>query len=297
MEAMVCALAHLRGFSWANTALKLPFSRLNQNKMVSPTDQEWLKKCQPESLPVLPFDRYIYMLEHHVVKKALQPGELGYDGYQPEISTIAQRDENELHTLELVRQYTDIPVPKLIYQASGQAAVIPKCACLYTAMVANQPRFNIFERIPGITIFEGPVWDTINPRQQEGLKLQVQGYIRQLAKIPNDMGGVRSLSTSGEIIHTQLPFRGPFKSTADFLHTYKDVDAPLIHQISPFSSPVLSHMDWDLSNIVLHPDLDGVAGVIYWERAAFFPEGGGSVHRMCHQWRGWETLFDGIQFE
>lgn len=55
-------------------------------------------------------------------------------------------------------------------------------------------------------------------------------------------------------------------------------------------------MDWDLSNIVLHPNLDAVAGVIDWERAAFFPEGGGSIHRMCHQWRGWETLFDGIQF-
>lgn len=89
------------------------------NKMVSRTDQEWLKECQPECLPIAPFDRYIYMLENHVVKKGLQPGELGYDGYQPEISTIAQRDENELRTLELVRQYTNIPVPKLVYQGNG----------------------------------------------------------------------------------------------------------------------------------------------------------------------------------
>lgn len=159
-----------------------------------------------------------------------------------------------------------------------------------------EPRFNIFERIPGISIFEGRVWDTISPRQQEGIKLQVQDYIKQLAKIPNEIGGIRSLSTSGEIIHTQLPLPGSFKSTADILHSYKDVDAPFIRQISPSSSPVLSHMDWELSNIVLQPNLDGVAGVIDWERAAFFPESGGSVHRMCHQWRGWETLFDGIQF-
>lgn len=47
------------------------------------------------------------------------------------------------------------------------------------------------------------------------------------------------------------------------------MDVPLIHQISPSSLPVMSHMDWDLSNIVLHPNLDGVAGVIDWERAGF----------------------------
>lgn len=80
-----------------------------------PTYKEWLEKRQPEALPVPPFDRYIY----DVVKKGLQPGELGYDGYQPGTGTIAQRDENESHTLELVRQYTNIPVPKLIHQGNG----------------------------------------------------------------------------------------------------------------------------------------------------------------------------------
>lgn len=68
--------------------------------MVLPTDKEWLEKCQPEALPVPPFDRYIYVVEDDVVKKGLQPGELGYDGYQPGTGTIAQRDENESHTLE-----------------------------------------------------------------------------------------------------------------------------------------------------------------------------------------------------
>lgn len=89
------------------------------NNMSCSSDKEWLDKCQPEALPVPPFDRYIYMLEGYVVKKALQPGELGYDGYEPEISTIALRDENELHALELIRQYTNIPVPKLVYQGDG----------------------------------------------------------------------------------------------------------------------------------------------------------------------------------
>lgn len=89
------------------------------NMTYSP-DKAWLEKCHPEHLPVPPFDRYVYMLEGHVVKKSLRPGESGFDGYQPDISTIAQRDENEIRTLETVRQYTNIPVPKLIYQGDGQ---------------------------------------------------------------------------------------------------------------------------------------------------------------------------------
>lgn len=167
---------------------------------------------------------------------------------------------------------------------------------VWLGSVTNANRFNVFERIPGVTIFEGPVWDKIPTRQQEGIKLQVQDYIKELAKVPNPTGDVRSLSDSGEIIHNQLPHRGPFESTKEFLRSYESEDTSLIHQINPSSLPVLSHMDWDLSNIVLHPNMDAVAGVIDWERAAFFPEGGRSIHRMCHQWRGWETLFDGVQF-
>lgn len=143
---------------------------------------------------------------------------------------------------------------------------------------------------------DGQTWNKISRRQREAIKLQVQNYIKELATVPNSSRGVRSQSFSGEIIHPQLPHRGPFESTEAFLGAYKNEDVPFIHQINPFSNPVLSHMDWDLSNIVLHPNLDSVAGVIDWERAAFFPEGGKSIHQMCHQWEGWETLFDGIEF-
>ncbi|RDW87050.1 uncharacterized protein DSM5745_03692 [Aspergillus mulundensis] len=247
--------------------------------MSSPSDKIWLEKCKPEALPIPPFDRCVYILKNHVVKKALQPGERGFDGYVPDTATVAQRDVNEIRALELVQEYTTIPVPKLVHEGDRQ-----------------RHRFNVFERILGITIFEGSVWDNVPPRQQEGIKLQVQEYIKQLAKIPNAPGSVRSLSDSGEIIHNQLPHRGPFDSTQDFLSAYKDNDVPFVHEINATCLPVFSHMDWDLSNIVLHPNLDAVAGVIDWERAAFFPEGGRAIHRMCHQWRGWEALFDGIEF-
>ncbi|KAL4919009.1 hypothetical protein BDW62DRAFT_200159 [Aspergillus aurantiobrunneus] len=151
--------------------------------MVPSSDQDWLAKCQADALPVPPFDRYVYILENHVVKTALRPGELGFDDYQPDTATVSQRDENELRTLEIVREYTDLPVPKLIHRGDG---------------------FNVFERIPGITIFDGHVRDAIPPRQQEWIKLQVQGYIKQLAKVPNGTGGIRSLGPSGEVIHNPL---------------------------------------------------------------------------------------------
>ena len=99
--------------------IEMNFLTASPDEMISPPDKEWLEKCQPEALPVPPFDRYVYMLEGHVVKKSLKPGELGFDGYQPDTSTISQRDENELRTLEVVRRYTNIPVPKLIYQGNG----------------------------------------------------------------------------------------------------------------------------------------------------------------------------------
>lgn len=87
------------------------------------SDKDWLEKCQPDALPVPPFDRYVYMLENCVVKKPLRPGELGFDGYRPDTSTIHQRDINEIRILEIVRKYTNIPVPKLIYQGDGQVLI------------------------------------------------------------------------------------------------------------------------------------------------------------------------------
>lgn len=83
------------------------------------TDEDWLKQCHPGNLPIPPFDRYIYILEKHVIKKPLEPDERGYNGYEPETTTVAQRDENELRALELVREYTAIPVPRLVYQGEG----------------------------------------------------------------------------------------------------------------------------------------------------------------------------------
>ena len=35
---------------------------------------------------------------------------------------------------------------------------------------------------------------------------------------------------------------------------------------------IFDHMDWHLSNILLYPNLDAVAGVIDWEKVGFIPD-------------------------
>ncbi|KAI0897406.1 hypothetical protein F4806DRAFT_399650 [Annulohypoxylon nitens] len=237
------------------------------------SDEEYLRDCQDKDMPVPPFDRYIYILPPHVIKKRLSLGETGFDGYIPDFATLTERDENELKALDLVREYTNIPVPRVLYQGKG---------------------FNVFERIQGVTVNEKAIWDRVSPRQREAIRLQVQDYIMELSTIPNPTGGIRSLVSSGEVFHLQLPNRGPFTSTKKFVTAYANHD--VLGTIPLDCQPVFSHLDWDLSNLIIHPNLDGVAGVIDWERACFFPEGGRSIHKMCHQWDGWEKLFDGLNF-
>ncbi|XDG07723.1 hypothetical protein ABKA04_007338 [Annulohypoxylon sp. FPYF3050] len=237
------------------------------------SDEGYLRDYREEDMPVPPFDRYIYVLPSHVIKKRLSLGETGFDGYIPDFATLEARDENELKALELVREYTNIPVPRVLHQGKG---------------------FNVFERIEGVTVNEKAIWDCVNLRQREAILLQVQGYIKELSTIPNPTGGIRSLVPSGEVFHLQLPNRGPFTSTRKFVTTYASHD--VLSTIPLDCQPVFSHLDWDLSNLILYPNLDGVAGVIDWERACFFPEGGRSIHKMCHQWDGWEKLFDGLDF-
>ncbi|KAI0465590.1 hypothetical protein F4859DRAFT_500385 [Xylaria cf. heliscus] len=237
------------------------------------SDQEYLGECQEKDMPIPPFDRYIYVLSSHVIKKRLLPGEIGFDGYIPDHATLTARDENELKALELVREHTSIPVPRILHKGKG---------------------FNVFERFQGVTVNEKAIWDRVSPRQREAIRLQVQGYIKELSNIPNHTNGIRSLVPSGEIFHLQLPVRGPFTSTEEFVTAYANHE--VLSTIPLDCKPVFSHLDWDLSNLILHPNLDGVAGVIDWERACFFPEGGRTIHRMCHQWDGWDKLFEGLEF-
>lgn len=74
-----------------------------------------------------PFERYIHLLPDHVLKKRLRRDERGYNGYLPDFSTLKMRDDNELLALRLVQEYTNVPVPQLVYE--GEESV-PSAGCL-----------------------------------------------------------------------------------------------------------------------------------------------------------------------
>ncbi|PWW76528.1 hypothetical protein C7212DRAFT_295094 [Tuber magnatum] len=241
-------------------------------------DEQWLSRCLDRNMARPTPDRRVYVLENHIIKKRLSRDENGQNGYVPIYSAVEKRDENEILALGLVERYTSVPVPRVVHSGNG---------------------FTVFERFSGMTVDDKETWEKVNPRQREAIKLQVQGYINELVRIPHPSSGVRSLVPEGVLMHNQLPYPGPFTSTRAFLEAYDREDvffSYLIQQIDPDSTPVFSHFDWSLSNIVLYPNMDAVRGVIDWERACFFPEAGRCVHKMCYKLPGWETLFDGIEF-
>ncbi|CAZ80737.1 unnamed protein product [Tuber melanosporum] len=241
-------------------------------------DEQWLSHCLDENMTHSAPDRRVYVSENYIIKKRLSRDENGHSGYVPIYSAVRQRDENEILALKLVQEHTSVPVPKVIHSGNG---------------------FTVFERFSGVTVDDKETWEKVTPKQREAIKLQVQGYIQDLVKIPHPSSGIRSLVPEGILFHNQLPYPGPFQSTQDFLKAYDREDVfheYLIKQIDPHSIPVFSHFDWSLANIVLSPNMDVVIGVIDWERACFFPEAGRCVHRMCHKLSGWETLFDGMEF-
>ncbi|KAI5780523.1 hypothetical protein EDC01DRAFT_730723 [Geopyxis carbonaria] len=237
----------------------------------------WLSQCSEDKKQMPAFERHIYLLDDVVVKKRLEEGEKGYRGFEPEFDTLEKRDENEILAMEQVKKYTDIPVPDLLYRGEG---------------------YNVFRRIPGKTLYHPDHWEALHLNQRASIRLQVQSLIRKLWCIPTPITGqysVRSLVPSGEIFRKrQLNDVGPFPSTATFMAA--NSGKPGIDEINPLSIPVFSHLDWDLSNIILAPNMDTVVGVVDWERACWFPEAGKSMHAVANHWEGWETLFDGLEF-
>ncbi|KAF8542046.1 hypothetical protein BDD12DRAFT_916387 [Trichophaea hybrida] len=235
-------------------------------------EKYWLSKCTPQRMPMPPLERYIYVLPENVVKKRLQEHEKGYRGYLPDFTTLKKRDDNELLALELIREHLpnlSVRVPGLVYKGED---------------------FNVFTRIPGICVDRTEVWEKITQRQREGLLYQTRDIIKQLSLIPNpNPGRVHSPHPSGILFRPkQLQHVGPFPSTTSFLEYNKHLEG----LIDPSSQPVFSHLDWDLSNLILAPNGDAVVGVVDWERAAWFPEAGKVMHGLVYQWDGWEGLFD-----
>jgi len=86
-------------------------------------DEQWLSQCLDEKLVHPTLDRKVYVLDNYIIKKQLSHGERGHNGYVPIYSAVRQRDENEILALELVQEYTSIPVPRVVHSGNGYVYV------------------------------------------------------------------------------------------------------------------------------------------------------------------------------
>ncbi|KAI9840411.1 MAG: hypothetical protein M1837_001624 [Sclerophora amabilis] len=245
-------------------------------------DRFWLGQCTPTNRLKYPRHRDIHILPQHIVKIKPQTGggsSASEDEDDAELTRLARGYENELLALKLVRAYTSVPVPRVIHEGDG---------------------FVVFERLQGQCGERLDIWNLVSPENKELIKLQVRGWIEQMARrILNSSGQIRSLVPSGELLHTMFAEQnpGPFASTVLFLNAYNGVSGmPQLHKIKTRSHAVFSHMDLSLANVIIHPDLHKAIGLVNWEQACFFPEGGRSVHKSYRHGKGWESLFDSLDF-
>lgn len=186
-------------------------------------------------------------------------------------------DENLIYATRLVREHTTIPVPKIVE---------------YTQ------EMSVLDRVEGIDLEQAQ--DHLSSRQLEGINLQLREYITQLWTIPPPTNlVVGGLSTTGELLFTPnrtYPHRGPFKTVAEYRPHYKAL-WDLEPRFGDNAKTVFDHMDWCQSNIIIHPNLDGVAGIIDWEYAGFIPDPRDMHVRddPVEEWGRFGDLFEGLE--
>ncbi|KAI9759009.1 MAG: hypothetical protein M4579_002672 [Chaenotheca gracillima] len=250
-----------------------------------PTTQDrfWLDQCTIYNRVLTLDDREVFFLTQHVIKMTRVPWEvvdekekIGIFVGEADYEWLVKRDENEVRAINLIRKHTRIPVPRVIHQGFG---------------------FNVFERKHGTYLNNPQEWLDVKPANREKIRLQVRSWLEQLKKIPNPTGAIQSLIPSGELIHEMFRVVGPFASTVLFLAPYVCVpNMQRVHKINTRNRATFAHMSLNIFNIVVAPTQDRAVSIINWDRSAFFPEGGRAVHESYIHPKGWETLFDKMEF-
>jgi len=225
--------------------------------------------------------RRILATNKHVLRIPLKPEERDYFGNTHDIGFTSLLDENLVLATKVVREYTTVPVPQVIH---------------YDA------EMTILQMIEGVDL--DSVWGRISKRQLEGIKEELRGYIQQLWTIPNLFSedfAVGTLCKTHEILFSsnrQYPHQGPFKTTSQYRSHIPGLFGRN-PQFSDDAQPVFDHMDWYQSNIIIHPNLDGIAGIIDWEYAGYIPDPD-ELHRgdvAIEDWGRpeWANIFDGLE--
>jgi hypothetical protein len=238
---------------------------------------DWQKELQNATELQPAHRRHVYRVEKYIVRVPLKADEKDYfgDTHDPHFTRLC--DENLVNATRLVQEYTTIPVPKI---------------------VEHRPEMTVLERIEGVDLEEA--MDRVSPRQLERIKLEVREYITELWSIPVPKDFVvGSFCITKELLFTPnrtYAHRGPFESVAEYRPHYKALwgTEP---RFTDDTRTVFDHMDLFQSNIILHPNLDGIAGIIDWEYAGFIPD-----PRDMHvgdvpveKYGKWDDIFDGLE--
>ena len=225
--------------------------------------------------------RRVLATNNCVLRIALKPGERDHYGntHDPQFTRLL--DENLVLATEVVRKWTTVPVPQVIHYDT---------------------EITVLKVIKGVDL--DAAWSRVSKRQLDGIKHELRGYIEQLWRIPNlssEDFTIGTLCRTHEILFSsnrEYPHQGPFKTTKE----YRSHVPGLFGRTPRFpedAQPVFDHMDWYQSNIILHPNLDGIAGIIDWEYAGYIPDPG-ELHRgdvPTEDWGRpeWADIFDGLE--
>ena len=245
-----------------------------------PTASDW-RRCMPKGHKLQPSHRrHVFRYRDYVVKLALEADEPDYMGQLHDVQRTALADENEVQSHTLLKRHTTIPIPEIIDAGPG---------------------FTVMKYIEGVDL--ETAWSRLHLNQLNHIKLELQGYIRQLCQIPNPFPeyAVCSLCSTHELLRYERSalntFTGPFKTTEDYRNNVKRL-FDREPRFPPHAKPVFDHMDWYQCNIILTPNLDSIAGIIDWEYAGFIPDPK-DMHIAdipIEEWNfpEWAYIFDGI---
>jgi len=246
-----------------------------------------LQACCEETKLHPTLRRHIHRVDNFVVKVRLRQGEPDIYGNTYDPGLLQLQDENAIAATKLVKKQTSVPIPGLVHADDN---------------------FTVWEYIDGFPLDE--VWTKISSSQLLSIKFQIREFIAQLWTIPHPLPekfAVGTLCSTHELLNDPFipgcprnfyEFNGPFKTVEEYRGNVRELYGRE-PRFPPDSPSVFDHMDWHPSNIILHPNLDAVAGIIDWEMAGFIPDPKDMYmgDDPIEEWSRPELadLFDGIQ--
>lgn len=202
--------------------------------------------------------------------------------------------QNELNALNMIRQYTSIPVPRGLDLISVQVAGPPDLGLSGTENAEDrEDAYLLTSRLPGVPLAR--VCDMLSDRDCHDFVTWMQDFVSKLRAMPRTGGEEYDIcNTLGEAcrdprICDANPV-GPFKDEEAFSKylRYSDDPARRGHKT------VFTHADLNLRNIlvdrVTRPDGTRgwhVVGIVDWENSGFYPE----------YWDCTKAQFEGFRYD